>query len=157
MQVLLRSSVLGALATIFCAAVTASGAKVVTVAILPARAIPGETNADRWNDFCTGLLREDCSLIRGIRVVDQSSVDFALDDMKLKVSEGLSAAEAARVGKAVEADWVLSWSYQKSGNRWKVEAVAVGVTRPPAKRFAKSAIGWKAIEPELLAYFLAVS
>src|SRR5258707_10414283 len=104
----MKKVLLGVLLMVFCG-LPMEAAERMTVAWLPSRNESGNTNTAHWQYAIDLLMHAQLVEVKSIRLLPDSSVDYAFQQLKLKQDAPLKPEQARKLGEAIEARRVI-WS-----------------------------------------------
>lgn len=125
----LQASVISIALLIFCSPAHAR----VTLAVLPFRDLGQETNSSKWQYMLPFLLKTQLARIPQIRVLGNTSLQFAPDEWlqfayrEASPMHGSPADLIREIGRILEADLVICGDYENKGSNWTVKAWAMDV------------------------------
>lgn len=87
----------------------------VTLAVLPPHNASGDTNLAHWQASLGNMLVTDFQKTRAVRVLPDSSIDYARAMLQLSDDEAITATDARNLGKEIEARRVIWGEYDQHG------------------------------------------
>ncbi len=99
----------------------------IAIAIVPPQNLSRDTNAYHWQYTLPQLLSADLTSVKRIKECPESSLAFALHELKRHRGDSLQTAEVQKVGEIMEARWVLFGSYQQESNQLTLTMQAMNV------------------------------
>lgn len=100
----------------------------ITVAILPPQNLTGDTNQNHWQYSVPIFIEDEINEVKSIRLLPDSSIEFAYHTLKLKWGEALTPEQARQLGEVIEAGWVVWGAYERESNKWKLNMQMMNVT-----------------------------
>ncbi len=100
----------------------------IAIAIVPPQNLSRDTNTDHWQYTLPQLLSADLTSVKRIKECPESSLHFALHELKRHRGDSLQTAEVQKVGEIMEARWVLFGSYQQESNQLTLTMQAMNVS-----------------------------
>jgi tetratricopeptide (TPR) repeat protein len=111
------SKALPAVILFFFCSIFVVDAERLSLAILQPRNESGDTNLDFWGDAIYELLGGQLFEVKSLRILPDSSINYAFRELKLKHSQPLDPAHARKLGELIEARRVLWSEYRQDGKK----------------------------------------
>jgi tetratricopeptide (TPR) repeat protein/TolB-like protein len=99
----------------------------VKIAILPPQNLTGDSNAEHWQHSIPVLLKIRLREVRSIRVLPDSSIEFAFCELKYEPSRPLEPYQVRKLGALCAAQWVIWGNYQTEREQWNLTVKVMNV------------------------------
>ena len=122
----------------------------VPIAILPLENRSGDTNSDCWQYAGPLLLKSQLKHVNSLRILPDSSIEFAFRELKLKPCQALQPDQVRQLGEIIEAQRVIWGSYQRENEKWVVAVQVMSVTTGEASNsLSGSSSDWFQVATEV--------
>src|SRR5436190_1794154 len=99
----------------------------LTVAILPFVDLSSGTNSAHWQKTIASLLETRLLEIKSLRILPQTSINFALRELHVKSGQRLTSSDIQKAGELIEARRVICGHYAVDNNDCQVTAAVVNI------------------------------
>jgi tetratricopeptide (TPR) repeat protein len=106
---------------------TSFAAERVSVGLLLPTNSSADTNSSRWEHLIPHIVSSALREISAVRLVPETSIDFAYNELKLKPGQTLDDTQMKRLGETAEAAWVVWIDYHWRGGEWKLTTKVMNV------------------------------
>jgi pentatricopeptide repeat protein len=128
----------------------------LTVAVLWFADRTGDPQMAHWRCTVSGLLKEQLTEAKAIRVLPAGAVDYAFRQMAVKKGSSLDTEQARKMGELIEAQRVVTGSYDRQNDQWQVRAFVLNVARGEASgEVTVTSADWFELRDKLAAQILA--
>ncbi len=121
----------------------------VAVLVLPFENLTVDTNSDYWSFAITATIGTELASADSVRVLPDSSVQFAFQELKLKPGQHLEEQQVRRLGETIEARKVVWGSYAEQGEKKKISVQLLDVATGKASgNYAAESDSWLKLLPD---------
>jgi tetratricopeptide (TPR) repeat protein len=113
----MKKVLLGVMLLVFCG-LPVQAAERMTVAFLPPSNESGDANTAHWQYALIQLMHSQLFEVKSIRLLPDSSIDYAFRQLKLKQDAPLEPGQARKLGETIEARRVIWSEYKQKGNKY---------------------------------------
>jgi tetratricopeptide (TPR) repeat protein len=85
----------------------------------------GDADSAHWQFMLPEVLKSKLREVRSLRVLPKDSVDYALSELRLDPMQRVGVADLQRVGRMIEAEYVIAEFSQKEGQQFKIAVQVV--------------------------------
>jgi tetratricopeptide (TPR) repeat protein len=112
----------------------------VSVAVLPLQNLTEDKDAAHWSYMIPVLLNYQLKEVHAIRMLPNSSFQFAFRELKFKIDRNLTLDETRKIGEILEARFVIDGSYERARDNWvlNIRLIKVGTGETPEVLTARS-------------------
>jgi tetratricopeptide (TPR) repeat protein len=114
----------------------AGAAEIITIAVMPFANITKDAQIDWLGAGFAETIATKLCMVSGIQYVERSQLAQALKELKLQDTAVVDPKTAGKLGKVIGARQIVLGSYQKLGDKLKVDARVVDVETSVATRSA---------------------
>ncbi len=122
----------------------------VSIAVFRFENATGDFTQDFWGYTADTIFRNSLHEIKGLHSLPDPSLDYALRKLQLKSGSSLSVTQAQQLGNLVQAQRVITGSYQRTGTQWQLTLRVLNVpTGTITTNLTATSSDWFALRDQL--------